>query len=95
MKYKLVWNDDAKEVGEKSYKHGQWSAKCPYGFTEAVIMYDRKYGYDLTVSGLGDNSNFYVTYGWWELQNFRDAKEWAVMKMEEYAEEKLDAEEVL
>ena len=37
MKYKLVWNDDAKEVGEKTYKFGQWSAKCPFGTTEADI----------------------------------------------------------
>ena len=93
MEYKLVWNDDAKEVGEKSYKHGQWSAKCPFGFTEAVIGYDRKYGYDLTVCGLGDNSNFYVTYNCFDLQNFKEAKEWAVMKMEEFAEDKLDQEE--
>jgi hypothetical protein len=42
---------------------------------------------------LGDNSNFYVHYNCFELQNFKEAKEWAVMKMEEFAEDKLDQEE--
>ena len=79
MKYKLVWNDDAKEVGEKTYKFGQWSAKCPFGTTEAVISYDREYGYDVTVRGLHDD--FYVHHNWLTVVDFKDAKEWALLEM--------------